>query len=64
MASADIVVSMGCKLEHLPKPKGTLLTWDDVPGPGEDFSGADAAIKKHVDVLVDDLVRQERSPKR
>jgi arsenate reductase (thioredoxin) len=65
MASADIVVSMGCKLDNLPKPRGTLLKWDDVPGPGEDFAGADEAIKKHVGALVEDLVvRQERSQNR
>jgi arsenate reductase (thioredoxin) len=61
MATADLVVSMGCDLKDLPKPKGTLLNWDDVPGPGEDFARADEAIKKRVDALVEDLVRQERS---
>jgi hypothetical protein len=58
------VVSMGCDLKGLPKPKGTLLNWDDVPGPGEDFARADDAIKKRVTALVEELVRQERSPSR
>jgi protein-tyrosine-phosphatase len=54
---ADIVVSLGCDLTGLPKPRGTLLKWDDVPGPGENFAAADAAIRKHVEELIDELVR-------
>jgi arsenate reductase (thioredoxin) len=64
VATHDVVVSMGCDLKGLPKPKGTLLNWDDVPGPGEDFARADDAIKKRVTALVEELVRQERSPSR
>jgi hypothetical protein len=34
---------------------GTLLKWDDVPGPGENFAAADEAIRKHVAELIDEL---------
>lgn len=54
---ADVVVSLGCDLAGLPQPRGTMLKWDDVPGPGENFAAADQAIRKHVEALVDELVR-------
>jgi arsenate reductase (thioredoxin) len=54
-ASADVVVSLGCDLKGQPKPRGTLRTWDDVPGPGENLAGADEAIRRHVRELVDEL---------
>lgn len=40
-----------------PRPRGTLLKWDDVPGPGENFAAADQAIRKHVEELIDELAR-------
>lgn len=58
LASADIVISLGCDMRGLAVRAGTLRQWDDVPGPGEDFAGADAAIQRRVAALVDELVRQ------
>jgi protein-tyrosine-phosphatase len=58
LAKADVVVSLGCDLAGSPAPSGTLLKWDDVPGPSEDFAGADEAIRRHVTALVDDLAKQ------
>ena len=60
MASADVIVSIGCSLEHLPAPRGTLLRWDDVPAPSEDFARADQRIRERVMELVDELVRKQR----
>jgi arsenate reductase (thioredoxin) len=54
---ADVVVSLGCDLAGLPQPRGRLLKWDDVPGPSENFAAADQAIRKHVEELVDELIR-------
>jgi len=34
-----------------------MRRWDDIPSPSADFAGADAAIKQHVDRLVDELAR-------
>jgi protein-tyrosine-phosphatase len=60
MADADVVVSIGCSLENLPPPRGTLLRWDDVPAPSEDFAKADQRIRERVMELVDELVKQQR----
>jgi protein-tyrosine-phosphatase len=54
---ADVVVSLGCDLAGLPQPRGKLLKWDDIPGPSENFAAADAAIRKRVEELVDELAR-------
>ena len=58
LAMADVVISIGCDLTGLPRPSGTLLKWDDVPAPSEDFSRADAEIRKRVIALVDELIRK------
>ena len=60
LASADVVISLGCDVRALPVRPGTLRQWDDVPGPGEDFAGADAAIQRRVAALVDELLRQAK----
>jgi protein-tyrosine-phosphatase len=60
LATADVVISMGCDLKGVPVPRGTLLKWDEVPGPGENFAAADAAIRKRVLELVEDLMGQPR----
>jgi protein-tyrosine-phosphatase len=59
LEEADVVVSLGCDLTGLPKPRGKLLTWD-VPGPGENFTASEQAIRKHVEELVDELARATR----
>jgi protein-tyrosine-phosphatase len=58
LASADIVISLGCDVRGLAVRPGTLRQWDEVPGPGEDLAGADAAIQRRVAALVDELLRQ------
>jgi arsenate reductase (thioredoxin) len=57
LASADVVISLGCDVRGLPVRAGTLRQWDEVPGPGEDLAGADAAIQRRVAALVDELLR-------
>lgn len=56
-AAADIVVSMGCKLDGFPAPRRALRQWD-VPGPGENLSASSEAIRQHVRDLVDELLRR------
>ena len=46
LASADLVVSLGCDLTGRPV-RGEVRRWD-VPSPSADFPGTDAAIKEHV----------------
>ena len=60
LASADIVISLGCDVRGLAVRPGTLRQWDEVPGPGEEFAGADAAIQRRVAELVDEPVRQAK----
>jgi protein-tyrosine-phosphatase len=31
MATADVVISIGCDMTDVPPPRGTLVKWDDVP---------------------------------
>ena len=57
LTSADIVISLGCDVRGLAVRPGTLRQWDEVPGPGEDLAGADAAIQRRVAALVDELLR-------
>ena len=64
LGKADVVVSLGCDLTRSPTPAGRLVKWDDVPGPGEDFAGADDAIRRHVTALVDDLVKQVKAQRK
>jgi protein-tyrosine-phosphatase len=56
-AAADIVVSMGCKLDGFPAPRRALRHWD-VPGPGENLPASSEAIRRHVRDLVDELLRR------
>ena len=56
-AAADIVVSMGCKLDGFPAPRRALRHWD-VPGPGENLPASSEAIRQHVRDLVDELLRR------
>jgi arsenate reductase (thioredoxin) len=57
VAAADIVVSMGCKLDGFPAPRRALRHWD-VPGPGENLPASSDAIQQHVRDLVDELLRR------
>jgi arsenate reductase (thioredoxin) len=58
--SADVVISIGCDLGNLPVDGKKLQKWDDVPGPSEDFAGADKIIRQHVNALVDSLIARQR----
>jgi protein-tyrosine-phosphatase len=60
MAQADVVISIGCDLKDLAAPRGTLVRWDDVPAPSEDFKRADDRIRQRVLGLVDELVSLQR----
>jgi protein-tyrosine-phosphatase len=60
LASADVVISIGCDLSGLPEPPGKLVRWDEVPPLSEDFAGADEAIRKRVTELIEELVLNGR----
>ena len=58
--AADVVISIGCDLTHLPVAPRTLQRWDEVPGPSEDLRGADEAIRRRVIALVEELLAEQR----
>ena len=57
LASADIVISLGCDLSAYPDPGARLRRWDEVPGPSQNFAAADDAIRKRVTQLIEELAR-------
>ena len=59
VASADVVISIGCDLSGLTPRDGSLRRWDEVPALSENFAVADAAIRKRVTDLVDELARSK-----
>jgi protein-tyrosine-phosphatase len=56
---ADVVISMGCDLSRLPVAPRAVQKWDDVPGPSEDLKGADAAIRRRVIALVEEMLARQ-----
>jgi protein-tyrosine-phosphatase len=60
LKNADVVVSLGCDLKDLPQPAETLVKWDDVPAPSEDFAAADAKIRQHVMELINEFLKKQR----
>jgi protein-tyrosine-phosphatase len=55
LTAAWRVVSLGCALDER-LPSGVRVeSWDDVPSPGQDLAAARAAIRRHLDGLLDDL---------
>jgi arsenate reductase (thioredoxin) len=56
VAQADIVVSIGCDVSHIPSTS-KLRRWDDVPDLSENFDASDAAIRAKAQALVDEISR-------
>lgn len=60
LASADIVISLGCDLGGRPVTPDKLRRWDDVPAPSEDLNAADEAIRRRVIALIDELMARQQ----
>lgn len=60
LATADVVISLGCDMSKMPRTRGELRQWDDVPAPSEDLGRADEVIRRRVIELVDELVRRPK----
>ncbi len=60
LASADLVISIGCKVDGLAPESAKVRHWDDVPSPSEDFDRADDAILERVTQLVAELAAEQR----
>ena len=55
--NADVVISIGCDLKGLPEPTGKLQRWDEIPSPSANLDATDAAIRKRVEALIEELSR-------
>jgi protein-tyrosine-phosphatase len=53
--SAAKIVSIDCNLEALDLANARVERWDDVPKVSEDLEGSAAAIRRHVQALVEEL---------
>ena len=55
LTNAHRVISLGCELEDLDGSNARVDRWDDVPPASRDLGASRAAIKRHLDELVDEL---------
>ena len=55
LTSAHRVISLGCDPDDLDGTNARVDRWDDVPPPSQDLGASQAAIKRHLDLLVDEL---------
>ena len=60
LSQADVVISLGCDVSRLPVTPRAIRKWDEVPGPSEDFNGADEAIRNRVIALVEELLARQK----
>jgi protein-tyrosine-phosphatase len=58
IAQADIVISIGCDVSHIPATS-KLRRWDDVPDLSENFEASDKALRAKAEALIDEITRQE-----
>jgi len=61
IARADIVVSIGCDLSHIPATS-KLRRWDDVPDLSDDFDRADKALRAKAQALIEEIGRLREMP--
>ena len=57
--SATIIFAIGCSLPASATASGKSASWDDVPD-DQGYGPTRDAIKKHVEQLVDDLLKKQR----
>jgi arsenate reductase len=57
--AATVIFAIGCTLPSSASKSGKAVTWDDVPD-DKGYGAARDAIKKHVERLVDDLLKKQR----
>jgi arsenate reductase len=62
LISAERVISLGCDLDDLDGGCARVDHWDDVPPASQDLSAARAAIKRHLDELVNELAAGNGPP--
>ena len=62
LTSAHRVISLGCDPDDVTGGNARVDRWDDVPPPSEDLGASRAAIKRHLDVLVNELASGQLTP--
>jgi protein-tyrosine-phosphatase len=62
LISAQRVISLGCDPAGLDGGSTRVERWDDVPPASQDLGAARAAIKRHLDELVNELAAGNESP--
>ena len=60
LTSAHRVISLGCDPDDLQEGNALMDRWDDVPPPSQDLGASRAAIKRHLDLLVNELAADVR----
>ena len=53
--SAAKVISIECEVSALDVPPSVVEQWNDVPNVSDDLDGSAAAIRRHVDMLAEEL---------
>ena len=56
---ASVIFAIGCTLPASATASGKAASWDDVPE-DKGYAGTRDAIKKHVEQLVDDLLKKQK----
>lgn len=63
IAGATRIIAIGVDLTaHSGKARAPIQSWDDVPAASVDYAAARAALQRHIDALLDDLLAAERTP--
>jgi len=61
VGTASVIFAIGCTLPKHAVASGKADTWEDVPG-DKGYAAMRDAIKKHVERLVDDLLKKQGTP--
>jgi arsenate reductase len=56
---ATVIFAIGCTLPSMATASGKAASWDDVPD-GQGYGPMRDAIKRHVEQLVDEMVKKQR----
>jgi arsenate reductase (thioredoxin) len=64
LAGAHRVISMGCDPTDLQRFAERMERWDDVPPVSQDLEVAYAAIRRHVEALIDNLEQEQAEGRR
>ena len=57
--AATVIFAIGCTLPAKAAASGKAKSWDDVPD-GQGYAATRDAIRRHVEELIDDLIKKQR----